>query len=33
MNKLNCLKCGKWFREDNLIISPRGSFCEDCYYE
>ncbi|RHZ37757.1 hypothetical protein GvMRE_I1g693 [endosymbiont GvMRE of Glomus versiforme] len=33
MSKLNCLKCSKWFDEENLIIIPKGSYCEDCYYE
>jgi len=31
MSKIVCLKCGKWFEEDSLIISPKGAYCEECY--
>jgi len=30
--EMKCLKCGKWTQDDNLLITPKGSFCEDCYY-
>ena len=30
---LTCQRCRKWFAEADLIISPKGSFCEECYYE
>lgn len=30
---LTCQQCGKWFKDDDLMITPKGAFCEDCYQD
>jgi hypothetical protein len=30
---LTCLGCRKWKGEEELIISPKGAFCEECYFD